>query len=126
MIKFTKLQPRFAYAGQFKLENLLPGLNGQSIGSNLNSIDLSGVTTLTLPTVTSFTATTLTASAVATASTGSFANLNVTTAEVTGATGTTATIGLTGGAAGGPATAAQDGWMKVKIAGTQVYVPVWK
>lgn len=44
-----KLLPRFAYAGQFALENLLPGLRGQSIGSNLTSIDFSGVTTLLLP-----------------------------------------------------------------------------
>jgi len=46
---FSKLLPRFAYQGQFKLENLLPGLNGQTLGSNLSTIDLSGVTTLTLP-----------------------------------------------------------------------------
>jgi hypothetical protein len=58
--------------------------------------------------------------------TGSFTVVNVTTAEVTGATGTTATIGLTGAAAGGPTTAAQDGWMKMTISGTQVWVPVWK
>lgn len=38
-----------AYVGQFKLENLIPGIRGQSIGSSLSSIDLSGVTTLTLP-----------------------------------------------------------------------------
>ncbi len=44
-----KLLPRYSYVGQFSLENLLPGLRGQSIGSNLSSIDLSGVTTLTLP-----------------------------------------------------------------------------
>lgn len=47
-------------------------------------------------------------------------------AEISGATGTTATLTTTGAAAGGPATAAQDGWLKVKIAGTQVWVPVWK
>lgn len=46
---FTKLNHRYAYVGQFKLENLLPGLNGQSIGSSLTSIDFSGVTTFLLP-----------------------------------------------------------------------------
>ncbi len=33
-----------AYAGQFTLENLLPGIRGQTIGSNLSAIDFSGVT----------------------------------------------------------------------------------
>lgn len=46
-MKFTKLNHRFAYVGQFALENLLPGLRGNTIGSNL-TIDLSGAT-LTLP-----------------------------------------------------------------------------
>ena len=54
---FSKINPRFAYAGQFALENLLPGLRGESIGSNLSSIDLSGVTTLTLPSLVSLTVT---------------------------------------------------------------------
>ncbi len=44
-----KLLSRYAYAGQFALENLLPGLRGQSIGSNLSTIDFSGVTTMSLP-----------------------------------------------------------------------------
>lgn len=46
---FDKLNPRFAYSGQFSLENLLPGLRGQTLGSSLPAIDLSGVGTLTLP-----------------------------------------------------------------------------
>lgn len=48
-ITFNKLNERFAYSGQFKIENLLPGLNGQSVGSSLTSIDFSGVTTFLLP-----------------------------------------------------------------------------
>ncbi len=47
-------------------------------------------------------------------------------AEVTGATGATATLVTVGAAANGPTTAAQDGWLRVKIAGTQVWLPVWK
>lgn len=47
-------------------------------------------------------------------------------AEITGGTGASATLVTVGAAAGGPGTAAQDGWMKVKIAGTAVYIPVWK
>jgi hypothetical protein len=38
-----------AYVGQFEIENLLPGLNGQSVGSNLSSWDFSGTTTFKLP-----------------------------------------------------------------------------
>lgn len=38
-----------AYKGQFTIENLLPGLKGQVIGSNLSEIDLSGVGKVDLP-----------------------------------------------------------------------------
>lgn len=60
-IKFTRLLPRYAYVGQFALENLLPGLRGVSIGSNLASIDFSGVTTLLLPAGTTLGGSSLTA-----------------------------------------------------------------
>ncbi len=46
-MKLLKLLPRYAYSGQFALENLLPIPRGGTIGSNL-TIDLSGAT-LTLP-----------------------------------------------------------------------------
>lgn len=48
-MKFTRLLSRYAYNGQFKIENLLPGLSGQTIGSNLTTWDFSGVTTFSLP-----------------------------------------------------------------------------
>jgi hypothetical protein len=59
--KLTRLQARYAYVGQFSLENLLPGLRGVSIGSNLSSIDFSGVTTLLLPSGTTLGGASLTA-----------------------------------------------------------------
>jgi hypothetical protein len=59
--KLTRLQARYAYVGQFSLENLLPGLRGVSIGSNLSSIDFSGVTTLLLPAGTTLGGSSLTA-----------------------------------------------------------------
>lgn len=36
-------------AVNFLIEQLLPGLRGQTLGSNLTAIDFSGVTTFTLP-----------------------------------------------------------------------------
>lgn len=57
-MKFNKLLPKYAYAGQFALENLIPGLRGVSIGSNLSAIDFSGVTTFSLPAGQSLTTTT--------------------------------------------------------------------
>lgn len=50
-----------AYVGQFSIENLLPGLRGVSIGSNLSDIDLSGVTTVELPAGTTLGGSSLTA-----------------------------------------------------------------
>lgn len=57
-MKLFKLNHRFAYAGQFALEKLWPGLNGQGIGSNLPTIDFSGVTTFSLPASQTLTTTT--------------------------------------------------------------------
>jgi hypothetical protein len=56
--------------------------------------------------------------------------LNIVTAEITATAGTGGTATFTsatvGGAAGGPSAVGQDGWLKLKIAGTSVWVPVWK
>ena len=60
-MKLLKLNARFTYAGQFSLENLIPGIRGESIGSNLGDIDLSGVTTIELPSGTTLGGSSLTA-----------------------------------------------------------------
>lgn len=59
--------------------------------------------------------------------TAAIVTLNITTAAAsTGGTGTTASlVGFVGAAAGGPSTGAQTGWVKIKVAGTQVYIPSW-
>lgn len=59
--------------------------------------------------------------------TAAVATLNITTAAAsTGGTGTTAALtGFVGAAAGGPAGGTQSGWVKIKVAGTQVYIPSW-
>ncbi len=62
----------------------------------------------------------------ATGPTGSFANLNVQTAEITGASASVAILGTAGALAGGPTTSQQDGWMIAYIAGVKVFIPVWK
>lgn len=80
-MKFNKLNHRYAYVGQFKLENLLPGLQGQSIGSSLTSIDFSGVTTFLLPTGTTLGGSSLTALGTITSS-----SANALTAGLNGAT----------------------------------------
>lgn len=48
-LHFSQLSARFAYTGQFQLEKILPGLNGETFGSNLPVWDLSGVGVLLLP-----------------------------------------------------------------------------
>lgn len=133
-MNFNRLLPR--YAAPLASETIEFGPGGLPIvqmqGLNTNQVvNFSGFQVDTSGNVTTPGAITATggitnAGGAVTGPTGSFANLNVTTAEVTGATGTTATLIPVGAAAGGPTTTAQDGWMKMKIAGTQVWVPVWK
>ncbi len=57
--------------------------------------------------------------------TGSFAVLQITSANASGATGTTAALGPTGALDGGPTTAAQNGWAVLYVAGVKCWVPVW-
>jgi len=61
-----------------------------------------------------------------TGSTGSFAALNITSANASGATGTTASLGPTGALDGGPATATQNGWAVIYVAGVKCWIPVWR
>lgn len=66
----------------------------------------------------------------ATGPTGSFAIVNVTTAEITATAGTGGTAVFTaatvGAAAGGPAATTQHGWVKINVAGVACFVPEWQ
>jgi hypothetical protein len=66
------------------------------------------------------------ASGAAISGTAGIGTLNLTTAPVTGPTGTTAALGPTGAADSGPATAAQAGWTKIFVAGVAAWVPFWQ
>lgn len=71
----------------------------------------------------------ISAASVVTGPTGSFATVNVTTAEVTATAGTGGTATMTstvGAAAGGPASVNQHGWVKIKVAGVSCWVPEWQ
>ena len=103
------------------IEGMQGGVPGvRSFGLNTNQpINFSGTTINTTGAISS--------NATVTGPTGSFGVLQVTTAaSSTGGTGASASlVSNVGAAAGGPATGAQSGWMKVTIAGSQYYVPVW-
>lgn len=58
--------------------------------------------------------------------TGSFAAVNIQTAEITGLTGSAAILGTAGASGGGPTAAQQDGWMVGYVAGVKVWIPIWK
>ena len=52
-------------------------------------------------------------------------SLDLTNATVALSGITAATLGDTGGATG-PATAAQNSWLEINIAGTNYFIPLWK
>ena len=49
--------------------------------------------------------------------------INYGVAKIANGGGSAPTLGTIGGT--GPATAAQSGWMKIQIAGTNYFIPVW-
>jgi len=65
------------------------------------------------------------ASGNATGPTGSFGNINIQAAEITGASASVAIIGTAGALAGGPTTSQQDGWAVIYVAGVKKWIPVW-
>lgn len=104
-------------------------LNGETIEGAVGGLPLVGVQGLNTNQAVNFSSnfTVDTAGVVTIGATASVATLNITTAAAsTGGTGTTAALtGFVGAAAGGPSGGTQSGWVKIKVAGTQVYIPSW-
>lgn len=130
-MKFTKLLPR--YAAPLATETLEAGPGGlpivQNQGLNTNkAVNFSGFQVDTSGNVTN--PGTITSTSTVTGPTGSFAIVNVTTAEVNATAGTGGTAvfsaATVGAAAGGPAATTQHGWVKINVAGVACWVPEWQ
>ncbi len=102
----------------------LPLVRDQGLNTN-KAVNFSGTQVDTTGNFTIAAGAVFTGAGQVTGPTGSFGNVNIQAAEITGASASVAILGTAGALAGGPTTSQQDGWAIIYVAGVKKWIPVW-